>query len=351
LPDSLFSSKYRRWALGAAALLVPVLLWFSWQRLAAFDWAALAQVYNQIDWRWMLPGAAVVLASYLARALRWQVMLRSVNPYSSLWRILSNTFIGFTAIALFGRPGELVRPYLIARSEEVTLPSQMAAWLLERIYDLLAALLLFGIGLAAFDPTGRPIGPALQWVLQTGGLLVTLLGAVCLVILIAAARGGDTLTQRLRDALAFLPSALYTKISGALTNFAAGLASCGRPADIGLITLYTIFEWAAILGACAFILWAFPQTNSLSALDVVVYLGFVSFGGIVQIPGIGGGTQIVAFLVLSQLFAIQAAPAMGIAIACWIATWVVVVPFGLLLAARQGLSWGSLKTIESEITP
>ena len=135
------SPKFRRWALGAVLVLLPLLIWLSWQRLAAFDWAALGHVYNQIDWRWMLPGGATVLASYLARALRWQVMLRPLNPHSSLRRILENTLIGFTAIVLFGRPGELVRPYLISRSENVPLSSQLAAWFLERIYDLLAVLL------------------------------------------------------------------------------------------------------------------------------------------------------------------------------------------------------------------
>lgn len=345
----LSSPKFRRWALAAAAVFLPALVWFSWQRLAAFDWAAFGQVYNQIDWRWMLPGAATVLASYLARALRWQVMLRPLNPHSSLLRILNNTMIGFTAIVLFGRPGELVRPYLISRSENVPLSSQMAAWFLERIYDLLAVLLLFGVGLATFNPEGRNVGPALQWVLQTGGVFIAVLCAACLIILITAALGGNALVTRLRESLAFLPAHIQAKIGGTLENFATGLASCGRPADIGLIVFYTALEWGSILGACLFILWAFPQTNSLSWLDVIVYLGFVSFGSIVQIPGIGGGAQLVGFLVLSQLFAVPAAPATGIAIACWLATWVVVIPFGLVLAARQGLSWGALKKIEKEI--
>ncbi len=345
----LSSPKFRRWALGLAVVLSPLLIWFSWQRLAAFNWAAFAQVYNQIDWRWMLPGAATVLASYVARALRWQVMLRPLNPHSSLRRILENTMIGFTAIVLFGRPGELVRPYLISRSENVSLSSQMAAWFLERIYDLLAVLLLFGIGLATFNPTGRNVGPALEWVLQTGGVFIAVMCVACLVILVMAALGGNTLATRLRESLAFLPETLQAKIGGTLENFAAGLASCGRPSDIGLIVFYTALEWGSILGACLLILWSFPQTSSLSWLDVIVYLGFVSFGSIVQIPGIGGGAQLVGFLVLSQLFAVPAAPATGIAIACWVATWVVVIPFGLVLAARQGLSWGSLKKIEKEI--
>ena len=34
-------------------------------------------------------------------------------------------------------------------------------------------------------------------------------------------------------------------------------------------------------------------------------MGFVSFGGVVQIPGVGGGTQVVAVLVLTELFGVR----------------------------------------------
>ena len=34
-------------------------------------------------------------------------------------------------------------------------------------------------------------------------------------------------------------------------------------------------------------------------------MGFVSFGSIVQIPGIGGGMQVVSVLVLTELFGVR----------------------------------------------
>ena len=45
---------------------------------------------------------------------------------------------------LSGRPGELIRPYLIAVREKTPFSSQMAIWLLERIWDLLIVLAMFG---------------------------------------------------------------------------------------------------------------------------------------------------------------------------------------------------------------
>ena len=72
--------------------------------------------------------------------------------------LLSATMIGFTAITLFGRPGEFVRPYLIARKEQVPVTSQFAAWVLERIFDLLMALLLFAFALTRVQILGRAGG-------------------------------------------------------------------------------------------------------------------------------------------------------------------------------------------------
>ena len=44
---------------------------------------------------------------------------------------------------------------------------------------------------------------------------------------------------------------------------------------------------------------------TLSLVDVLIFMGFVSFGSAVQIPGIGGGMQVVAVLVLTELFGVR----------------------------------------------
>src|SRR4029079_7463303 len=61
------------------------------------------------------------------------------------------TIVGFTGLALLGRPGELIRPYLIARREKLTLSSQLAVWAVERIFDIGAFTIL--LVLAAFFAT------------------------------------------------------------------------------------------------------------------------------------------------------------------------------------------------------
>jgi hypothetical protein len=84
----------------------------------------------------------------------------------------------------------------------------------------------------------------------------------------------------------------------------------------------------------------------LGITDIVILLGFVCFGSIVQIPGVGGGMQIVTVLMLTEFFGITLEAASGIALVLWIITFVAIVPVGLVLAFREGIHWRNLRHIE-----
>ena len=99
--------------------------------------AAVLDNFTQLHPGWLSLGIALVFLTYVGRALRWQVMMRPFAPHSRFHKILSATVIGFTGIVILGRPGELIRPYLIAVREGTSFSAQMAIWLLERIWDLL----------------------------------------------------------------------------------------------------------------------------------------------------------------------------------------------------------------------
>jgi uncharacterized membrane protein YbhN (UPF0104 family) len=74
-------------------------------------------------------------------------------------------------------------------------------------------------------------------------------------------------------------------------------------------------------------------------------MGCLSFGSIVQIPGVGGGMQVVAVLVLTELFGVRLELASAFAVFLWAITFVAIVPLGLFVALKEGLDWRSLKRI------
>ena len=156
-------------------------------RGSAFHWDVFVATMVHVDLAWFVASLLLTYSTYLCRALRWRALIRPLRPNAGVWPLLSATMIGFTALVLFGRPGELVRPYLIAAKQRVPVSSQLAVWLLERVYDLLVVLALFGFALAFFDQTSTPggeLGPALRFVFHVGGRVIAGLCLACLAILI-----------------------------------------------------------------------------------------------------------------------------------------------------------------------
>ena len=253
-----------------------------------FRWDVFLETYRRST-RLVRAFSCVLLLSYVVRALRWRIMLRPLQPHPHLWGLISATCIGFTAITLFGRPGELVRPYLISVRERVPFSSQLAAWLLERIYDLMMILIIFGYALTRLPKSRADLGPALGWFVRTGGLLAAGIGFACVVILIAASRFTEDTRARLTDALAFLPPGLHRKAG----DFAShSPAACRAPAGQPDHSTPFLEHRRVVHGGCRHSLPVpgFPVTSRMGWIEVMIFIGFSAFGSIVQIPGIGGGT-------------------------------------------------------------
>ena len=124
----------------------------SWRK---FDWGIVGESLEQLNW-WKILGA--VLLVHLAdglRAVRWAIFLKPVKDVS-FWGLLPAQYIGFAGLALLGRPGEVIRPLVIARRTGLSFSSQFAVWTVERIFDIsavtciVAADLLFSGTLQTF---------------------------------------------------------------------------------------------------------------------------------------------------------------------------------------------------------
>jgi len=339
-----------RWIWAGGALLlaaVAALAWFGWSQ-DRFQWSLFANTFRKLDPFWLAASALLALSTYLGRAIRWKVLIRSIHPKASLWNLFSATAIGFTAIVLFGRPGEMVRPLLIANKERLSFSSQVAAWLIERIYDLLMALLIFGFALSRVQSSGATVGERLQWVLSVGGHAVGVMATICLFVLLMLRLFSEVARRRMLDALAFLPPNYYKRAEELITSFTHGVGSTRSASAVAQVFLLSILEWVIIVGCYQCLFRALPETGHFQLMDVLIFVGFVAFGSVVQIPGIGGGLQIVSIIVLTELFGLPVEISAGVAVVLWAITFVVIVPFGLFLAFHEGLNWRKLRQLEQQ---
>ena len=132
-----------------AAIAVIILLYKA--KAWDFDWSLFMSSLWNVQPAWLAASVGATLLTYLVRALRWQVLLNPLKPVR-LGPLISTNVLGFSAIYLFGRPGELVRPIWLTRQEGIPLTSSFATIIVERFLDSL--MLRRGSSNAACEGTG-----------------------------------------------------------------------------------------------------------------------------------------------------------------------------------------------------
>jgi len=145
--------------------------------------------------------------------------------------------------------------------------------------------------------------------------------------------------------LSFLPAPMQARIGTFLKSFDAGMESTRSSSFTFLLVFYSVAEWLVIAGCFYCVFQAFPATAQLRFADIIIVLGFVSFGSVVQIPGIGGGMQIVTVLVLTEFYGIGLEAASSVALILWLVSFFIIVPIGLAVAFHEGIRWRSLRNI------
>lgn len=340
------SLNRRRWAATTLAVLFVLIAGVAAFRFSGqtFHWAEFFEGFRHLDLGWAVTSVILNLLTYFARIFRWQIMIKPVRRDASFWNIASATAIGFTAVVFFGRPGEFVRPWLIARSEKVSFSSQAAAWFLERVFDLLSVVLLFGWALSGTN-AGTRYGDRVQQLLQAGGWLALTAGVACIVFLTFSGMYAGQ-ARRLCDYLSgFLPARLAKMARASLDSFLAGLSSTSSWRDLVPILLWTVVEWSLVCGGMYSLFQAFGPTNGFTWNNTLVYTGFVAFGSIIQLPGIGGGLQVASVFILTELFGLALEPASACTLLVWGTSWLSIMPFGIACAFLQGLRWGTLRNV------
>ena len=398
--------------------VLGVLVYFQVQHWRAFDWARFRAETGGVGKLHILSAVALIYGTYLLRAVRWKVFLKPICK-SRTSRLLGPTIIGFTGLALLGRPGEFVRPYLIAKKENVSLSSQIGVWTVERIFDIGAfAVLMTAV---VFAPGSLQSNPYIKKFRELSLILLGLVLAMAALCYLIRTRGpavaaflhrkvspisrrlAEHLEEKTRafgiglntihDWLSFLQVtalslAIWFMIALAYREVAhayppepgwrearitgqkpeprsvdvetAKLADhsflAGRPLDDA-----TIVELRSALEPKGYRIerhdqphehgfWLYkgdhrerrigdrPHLFDLDVGHVLLLMGFSMVGSVVQLPAVGGGSQLAVISALQVIYGIPPELAVSCGILLWIVTFMAVIPVGLVLAHREHLS-------------
>jgi glycosyltransferase 2 family protein len=320
-------------------LILAVLVYLQYRHWRTFDWGTFWSQTHRIKKMHVLHGILFIYAGYILRAVRWKIFLRPVRPKTKITDLISPTLIGFTGLALLGRAGEFIRPYLIARRTDLPFSSQLAVWAVERIFDIGAFAFL--IVLAIFLPTALPSIPHPEYYrrLQEAGFALTALVIATGVGAVIIGRKGEAAAHWVEQRFSHLPSNFGHKLGQKVREFGMGLNTIHGPWSMLGLTVVSVGMWYLI----ALAYHEVTHSYGVDALEIpvpqlLILMGSSMVGSMLQLPAVGGGSQMATIATLSSVFDVPPEMAASCGILLWLVTFAAVVPVGLLLAHNERLS-------------
>ncbi len=281
----------RRYLKFAALLaLTAILLWWF---ARGVDWSQVGREMEGVRWSLIALGSAVVCATYVVRALRWRVLLAPVAE-SSVRNLLAATSVGFGAIFLVGRSGEVLRPTFLSLADKRVRPAASFVTVgVERVYDMAAVVLIFAIDMIWFRAPG---GDAAQYarVRQAGFVLLGAfaVGIACLVWFRSRApRLIGWLERKLERAPKWIARAGRV-LAGVLDQLRLALGVMVSARELAVTVGWTALLWTLIALANWCVLRAFGLP--FGAAETVFVLGWALVGSLVPTPGGAAGAFHVA---------------------------------------------------------
>jgi len=219
---------------------------------------------QNIDLSYIAAGAAFILVQFILRAVRWKFLLEydAAPKVKQLFSVLMIGYFSNNVIPL--RLGELVRAQFLGANYHVNRAHAIATIVIERIFDVLMLLTLFGLCILLYDGFSA-------WTRRGGLVMGTgVLGVVLLLYLCRHQR---------RRIVAFVRSfakdtRIGERVAAFVDNFGLGLDVLTNIKSIVAALVLSVLIWGMILAATVMVFLAFPLNLSfLAAAFVAVMVG------------------------------------------------------------------------------
>jgi glycosyltransferase 2 family protein len=338
-------------ALGLVVLAALVYLQVrTWKK---FDWHRFVMATHNTNKFYLVAGVAMVYADYILRAVRWKILLRPVCEAKTS-DLVAPTMIGFTGLALLGRPGEFIRPYLIARKVNLSMSSQLAVWTVERIFDTGAFALIMAVNilwsrdnlskLPGFANSARRhlLGFEVSLLTLFEAFAIALFVGVALVALVAfwVRKNPATASKFFTQVFGRISPKAGRAVGKRVHAFGDGLNTVKDFTSFMQLSGLSLLIWAFIGFAYMAVTHAYSihRLSQMTLSSVFLLTAASVVGGVLQLPVVGGGSQLATIGMLRGIFNVSPELATSCGIMLWLVTFMSVTPAGLALARSEHVS-------------
>lgn len=353
-------NKRKFWISALVLLVMAVLIYFQVRTWRKFNWEKFFSETRHTSLPYILGGVLLIYLDYYLRAVRWQILLRPVCKTTAS-ALLAPTMIGFTGLALLGRPGEFVRPFLIARRTNLSMSSQVAVWLVERIFDMGAFGLIMAVNILWSRKTLSQLPGFVEAPSRTiaghhfsafdifalSGIGLLLVVAIMAVVAFLVRKNPSAASATAARLLSPISKKLAGGVSRRVQAFGEGLNTIHDMTSLLQLMGLSLAIWLLIGFSYVAVIHAYqiPRLQRLTLSSVLLLTAASVVGGIVQLPVVGGGSQLATIGMLHGVFHLPTELAISCGIMLWLVTFMSVIPAGLFLAHREHVS---LRRLEAE---
>ena len=246
-------------------------------------WEEVVDAFIQIGWLGTLLALAMSLVNYGLRFVRWQLYLAKLNHPVRHLASLRIYLTGFALTTTPGKAGEAFRGILL-KQRGVPFPASFAAFISERLSDLIAIILLTLFALTQY-PDAR------------GLVLVGVVG----IALILGVLASKTLLSKIHNAASSRDGKIVTFIAYT-SDMLMSARACHNPKLLLSATAISFIAWGA--EALAFY-WVLNWLGADISLSFAVFVYAISMlaGALSFMPGGLGGAEaaMVSLLVIKGM--------------------------------------------------
>lgn len=280
------------------------LLYFSFRKLNMHD------VWDDIliaNYYWLLISLVFAIGSHIVRALRWNLLINSLNYKTKMSTTFFAVMIGYMANTAVPRMGEFVRCGVLSKKEKIPFNILFGTVISERIFDMITLLVIIFLVIVfqieslgeflndIFGPFFTNLFSNIQSIIIFG---VVSIASIAIIIL---------LIVKLKEVLKKVP--IYLKIQDFIIGLMDGAKTIMLLKKKWLFLFYTVVIWLSYAIMVYLPVFMLEETSSLTFVNALTILAIGSLGIVAPVPGGIGAYHFIVKAVLHEIFGIGATAA------------------------------------------
>ncbi len=311
----------------------------------------LMESFRHVNYIWLLPAFVMMCLTYVARAIRWRVLLLPVKEVKT-WDLFSPLMVGFMAGVLPARAGELVRAYLLGKKFELSFASSLATIVVERLFDLILLLFLFSWILVfhgeIFDGDIAWSGISIRDLAFQFGVFSLALVLVLIAFIYLLTFHNERAISLVHWLVKPFPEKWQYNLIQMVEKFSQGLGVFRNVRALVFIAVATVGVWALIILQYYPLYWAYELQDKSATSLVLLTVMICILITVLPTPAFLGSFNAGVLIALHEIMGETEVATVSFGFVAWGLNFAVIVLGGVYFILHDHISVKKLVDIEEE---